>query len=371
MKSSIKKRAFAWMTRTERQHVSPAVRQAYLELSTHCNFSCVTCARNSMTDLVREHMSAKVFSRTLRSLRDIQGLERVVLLGYGEALCHPRIEEMLIALRGLRVRLVLVTNGRLLTKRHIKLLVTLGIEELYISWDDDFEDGSERIRHWKDGGEFLEIVREFDAEKRRMQSHFPVLGVELVARKGNVFRLRSIIKTIAAAGVRRFIVSNLFPYSQSLTDEILYSDESRKSINLKRIIRPFFGSHECTVANQDSGIPRCCPFIEKGTVFITASGDVAPCPELSHTHPAYYFGSERLHARFKAGTLLKKSLAEIWLSPDFIRLRRSFHYYEFPDCSNCYRPDECYHRGVEHSDCYANHTPCGECLWAKGIVICP
>lgn len=359
------------MTRTERQYVSPVIRQAYLELSTHCNFSCVTCARNSMTDLVREHMSAKIFSRALRSLRDIKNLERVVLLGYGEALCHPRIVEMLSALRGLGVRLVLVTNGRLLSREIIALLVSLKIEELYISWDDDFQDEPEKIRHWRFGDEFLDIIGSITDEKRRRGSVLPVIGVELVARRGNVFRLRNIIRTIAAAGAERFIVSNLFPYSQSLCEEILYSNESRKSIKLIRILRPFLRSYECTVANQEPGAPRCCPFIEKGTVFITASGDIAPCPELSHSHRAYYFGSGRLHARFTAGSLRRKMLREIWENADFIRLRRSFHYFEFPDCSNCYMPDECYHRGVEHSDCYANHTPCGECLWAKGIVICP
>ncbi len=359
------------MTHTERKYVSPVIRQAYLELSTHCNFSCVTCARNSMTDLVREHMSMRNFMNGVRSLRDIPSLERIVLLGYGEALCHPRIEEMLSALHGLGVRLVLVTNGRLLSREIITLLVSLKIEKLYISWDDDFQDESVKIRHWKTGDDFLEIIGSITDEKRRCGSGLPVIGVELVARRGNVFRMRNIIRTIAAAGAERFIVSNLFPYSLSLNEEILYSANGGYPVNLKRVLKPLLRDLECTIANQSAGIPRCCPFIEKGTVFITASGNIAPCPELSHSHRAYYFGSGRLHARFTAGSLRRKTLREIWENADFIRLRRSFNYYEFPDCNNCYMPDECYHRGVEHSDCYANHTPCGECLWARGIVICP
>jgi len=26
---------------------------------------------------------------------------------------------------------------------------------------------------------------------------------------------------------------------------------------------------------------------------------------------------------------------------------------------------------MDEEDCYGNRTPCGECLWAKGIIVCP
>jgi len=71
-------------------------------------------------------------------------LERIVLLGYGEALCNPHIHDFLARLARTGIPLCLVTNGQLITAGIMDLLVHLPVKEVFVSWDD--YEGSECIR---------------------------------------------------------------------------------------------------------------------------------------------------------------------------------------------------------------------------------
>ena len=193
----------------------------------------------------------------------------------------------------------------------------------------------------------------------------------MVATKSNHQLLAGTIAYGYAAGIERFIVSNLYPYSESAAREILYDTSSKPIINLKKSLRREIKRYGVRTANQDASLNRACPFIERGTVFVSARGDIAPCPELAYTHPAFYFGHKRMHNRFIVGNLYKHAIHEVWHDPAFAGFREKFIYFDFPNCAYCYRPDLCYQRTVEDLDCYWNATPCGECLWAKDIVICP
>jgi len=43
----ISRENFFIVFRSEKQHVSPVIKQVYIELSTHCSLSCKSCIRNS------------------------------------------------------------------------------------------------------------------------------------------------------------------------------------------------------------------------------------------------------------------------------------------------------------------------------------
>jgi MoaA/NifB/PqqE/SkfB family radical SAM enzyme len=156
-----------------------------------------------------------------------------------------------------------------------------------------------------------------------------------------------------------------------MEDWILYEKREKPPVRLDRLLKNLSRKIDIRLARQRADGERACPFIQKGSLFITARGDAAPCPELAYTHRARYFGNERVHGRYLLGNILDRSIEQIWDSEEYIELRKQFLYYDFPDCSYCYRPDLCYHRTAEGRDCFHNPTPCGECLWSKGIVICP
>lgn len=364
------KENFFLVFKPERQFVSPRINQVYLELSTHCNLSCRGCARNSIVDFKKSHVTPAMMERILPMLKKACP-ERIVLLGFGEALCNPHIKNLLASLRRMRAELVLVTNATFLTEEMSSFLVDLPLDRIFVSWDDDIDGSDAELRRGSDAGIFRKNIGNLSRCKSSTENTRPHLGLEMVASRRNYRHLGRTIAFGAEIGIESFIVTNLFPYSEAMANEILYTTEPRPEIDLRRILRGEIKRHDLRVANQTAHGHRLCPFIEKGTAFITARGDVTPCPELAYTHPAYYFGTRRMHNRHVAGNLHRQTLEDLWNGTIFTELRSKFLYYDFPDCSYCYRPDLCYQRTVEDLDCAWNPTPCGECLWAKEIIICP
>jgi MoaA/NifB/PqqE/SkfB family radical SAM enzyme len=361
---------FFLVFRQERQTVSPVIGQVYLELSTHCNLSCAGCVRNSIIGLKKTHFSPVLMKKLLPELRALMP-ERIVLLGFGEALCSPYIKSHLKALRTLDTRLVLVTNAAFLDEAMSSMLVSLPVDEVYVSWDDDIGGSDAVLRRGIQAADFRNNIEQLARIISSSTRSLPALGMEIVARKNNLNHIARTVEYGRSIGVERFIITNLFPYSAAMQREILYETRGRPAVDLRRMLKRHSRAGGIRIAAQSADKSRRCPFVEKGTLFITAQGEVAPCPEMAYTHPAHYFGYERLHSRYIVGNARQRPLAGIWEDPAFSGWRKNFLYYDYPDCAHCYRPDLCYKRTVEDVDCYLNATPCGECLWAKEIIICP
>ncbi|PKL35436.1 MAG: hypothetical protein CVV44_21765 [Spirochaetae bacterium HGW-Spirochaetae-1] len=358
------------MERTERQFVSGEITQVYVELTTHCNLNCRTCVRNSIEDFSPCHFTRHFMRRLIPMLKSLPALRRIVLLGFGEALCNPDFAFHMKELRKCGADMVMVSNAHFLDREISAFLASLPVNELWLSWDDDPRTAPHN-RRGADAATFIEKAAMIREARSATGTGLPRLGMEIVAMKSNYKALSSIMKFGREAGIDRFILSNIFPYSESMNDEILYTIFEEPGINLVKLMGGKPGSSELRIARQQADVLRSCPFIKAGTVFITAHGDMAPCPELAYTHPAWYFGSRRLHRSCYFGSIKTANLSDSWQSRAFTDFRNKFEYFEFPDCSACSSPDLCWHRTVDNKDCYWNETPCGECLWAKGIVLCP
>ncbi|MCX7678818.1 MAG: SPASM domain-containing protein [Spirochaetes bacterium] len=303
-------------------------------------------------------------------LRNLPALQRIVLLGFGEALCNPLFIDHLTALKSCNAKIVLVSNAHFINAKIAEFLVKLPIDELWISWDDDPTTPA-TIRRNISPTAIKEKIAAIVKTRNAHTTSLPKLGMEIVAMRTNATALSKIINFGKNIGIEQFIISNLFPYSESLQSEILYSQFTIPEIMLSAIVPKILAGLPARIAHQNADTLRCCPFIEKGTIFITAMGNIAPCLELAYTHPAWYFGSKRMHRALYFGNIRNTDLDNSWNCPQFADFRKKFEYYEFPDCSLCHQPNMCWHRTVDIKDCYGNETPCGECLWAKNIIICP
>ncbi|MBP7585522.1 MAG: SPASM domain-containing protein [Spirochaetes bacterium] len=358
------------MERTERQKVSPDITQVYVELSTHCNLACRTCVRHSIENFRPCHFTRPLMRRLLPMLKGLPSLRRIVLLGFGEALCNPDFTRHLSALRQCGADIVLVSNAHFIDGKTADFIVKLPVDELWLSWDDD-PTQAPRNRRGAAASSFQDRIALVLAAREAANARKPLLGMEIVAMRSNANSIPSIVRFGRDAGAERFIISNIFPYSETMKEEILYTVFGTPDVSLEKLLKTEARKADIIIAGQSADVPRRCAFIERGTVFVTAEGDIAPCPELAHTHPAWYFGSRRTHRRFIAGNIARGTIDSAWHTREFTELRNMFEYYEFPDCATCREPDMCWHRTVEMKDCYRNTTPCGECLWAKGIVLCP
>lgn len=327
--------------------------------------------RRHIPDFVPTHLEPALMDTLLPTLNRLPRLERVVLLGFGESMLNPNFKPLLRRLRKLSADLVLVTNASLFTDDSVAFIAGLPVDELWVSRDGPIDGGEAAIRGCSDGARFGRLLESVVGAKRS-GGGIKKIGIEFVATKRNIGALRGVVSFAARAGVDEFIISNVFPYSEEMKIDILYSlYGGLKTPNPRSLIPRSARSLPIRFPEMIADRPRRCPFVERGTVFITASGEVAPCPELAYTHPAFYFGSRRLHTRHVYGTITARSLEEIWAIREFVDFRDGFRYFEFPDCATCWEPDLCWNRTVDWKDCFGYTVPCGECLWARGIVRCP
>lgn len=102
-----------------------------LETSRSCNLKCVTCPRNK-NPIGPLHLTPAMFSKVLD---EIPTVERVYLIGGGEPLLNPYLNEILEIAQERDTRIGIVTNGTLVTPKVIKDWENSGLWQVVVSLD--------------------------------------------------------------------------------------------------------------------------------------------------------------------------------------------------------------------------------------------
>lgn len=119
------------------------------------------------------------------------------------------------------------------------------------------------------------------------------------------------------------------------------------------------------------GGAKKCDFIERGSVFISVSGDVHPCHFLWHKYQCHVSGWKKYVNPVSFGNLRDNNLLEIWNSEEFKKFRTDVARYDYPVCSNCsFSPCDYIYSETFEQDCYINTIPCCDCQWCLGIFQC-
>ncbi|RYD05842.1 hypothetical protein N752_08080 [Desulforamulus aquiferis] len=121
------------------------LKKIYIEVTTLCNFSCTTCIRNSWQDEMGM-MEWATFEKLLQQLKELPNLECVHFGGFGEPMSHPRIFDMLKAVKDQGLRIEMITNGSFLNAENIEKLVKLPLDGIFISLDGPDEEEYNEIR---------------------------------------------------------------------------------------------------------------------------------------------------------------------------------------------------------------------------------
>lgn len=104
------------------------LKKAYLEITNICNLSCSFCPG---TRREKKFMSPEDFRLLAGRLRPYTDYLYLHLMG--EPLLHPRLEEILSSAGELGFKLIITTNGTLLSKRGALLLSTPAVHKINIS----------------------------------------------------------------------------------------------------------------------------------------------------------------------------------------------------------------------------------------------
>jgi MoaA/NifB/PqqE/SkfB family radical SAM enzyme len=112
-----------------------------------------------------------------------------------------------------------------------------------------------------------------------------------------------------------------------------------------------------------------CPFVARGSTCVRWDGAVSPCLPLLHTHQSYLENRLRTTSAYVIGSMREQSLQEIWMSAEYVALRKRLEEFDFSPCTAC---NSCEKADGNQEDCFGNTAPaCGGCLWAQGFIHCP
>jgi MoaA/NifB/PqqE/SkfB family radical SAM enzyme len=363
--------------------------KVYVEPTNRCNLECRMCMRQSW-DEPAGRMDNNTFQRILDSLSEFPQPPTIFFGGLGEPLSHPRTIEWVAQAKELGGQVEMITNGTLLDRRNALDLVESGLDMLWVSIDGATPESYTDVRL---GNELPRVIANLSyLRKIRKGGHHPrpMIGIAFVAMESNIHDLPEVIALGKRLGAKRFMVSNVLPYTEEMQDEMLYKGTLRNitylpSPWLPKIYLPRMDFNELTrevflkaldsgfnveLAGQNlGGANDVCTFIESGAIAIDWRGDVSPCPPLSHNHFSYLHGWARRSRRHVVGNILDQKLKDVWLDPEYIAYRERVHSYAFAPCTPC---GGCELLEGNEVDCFGiTHPACGSCLWTQGVVQCP
>jgi MoaA/NifB/PqqE/SkfB family radical SAM enzyme len=366
----------------------------YIEPTNQCNLNCTTCIRNTWEEPMGM-MPDEAFDRIIEGLRDFSPPPFITFGGFGEPLFHPRIVDMVRQVKSLGARVEMITNGTLLTRETSIELVRAGIDLLWVSLDGATPESYEDVRLGAELPNVIENIAGFRDAIRRYAGVLksPIglltlfsteLGVVFVAMKRNISDLPAVLDIGRRFDAKRFMVTNVLPYTKEMSGQMLYHYMRQPGGNLPRLSLPKIEgggipaemiadavrSMEITWAgfNPESARNRC-PFIENGVGAIAWDGGLSPCLPLMHTHTSYLIDYERYSRRYVIGNIMDKSLRDLWFDPEHIAFRGRVQSFDFSPCTYC---GGCELSVDNEEDCAGNTFPtCGGCLWAQGLIQCP
>lgn len=338
-------------------------------------------------------MSLATYRGLLEGLKTLRRPPAVSFWGIGEPLLHPDIVEMVRMAKTHGIETELVTNGILLDRGTADRLLSAGLDKIVVSIDGVTETSYAEIRPGaglttvKNNLAYLNAARLFGGLDR------PEIALEFVLMRRNLHELPRVPELARSIGASRIIVTNVMPYTEELKDEFLYGvtaaewpHSSKRFGTSPDVVMPkidvrsdtrdaligflvnagALGPHRRSELEPD--LMAYCPFVWEGKTAVSWNGEVSPCIALMHSHTCFVLGRRKSVRRHSLGTIRTGSIVDVWNSPEYREFRRRIMTFEFAPCIQC----DCDLAESNEQDCFGSPFPtCGDCLWARGVVVCP
>ncbi len=289
-----------------------SLNRLYIEPTSRCNLSCRTCIRNTWDEPMGD-MEIDVFERLAGQLPRFPHLESVMFGGFGEPTAHPRILDMVRAVKALGLRAEMMTNATLLDDRLIDGLLREHLDMLWISLDGTTEESFETVRPGAGLSRVLENIGRLSTRNHR-EGHSIDIGIAFVVMKANLGDVKHLDRLARSVGARRILVSHVLPYSEAMEKEMLCLQTltldtftfspGKTELSLPRLdvnnttketlFSLLQGFENLTfMGNRVAVDARRCRFVTDRTSFVRWDGKVGPCMGLLHSYRTYLYGLER------------------------------------------------------------------------------
>ena len=157
------------------------IKQPYvleIELTNHCNMSCVHCHRSDM-DRKLGYMEMSVFRKLIDEISTFP-VAFLRIVGQGESALHPQFHEMMRYAAGKSIKIELTTNGALFDKYSFEEILKWDIDIIGISMDGLDKHGYQEIRKGGDYDKLEKNINNFFLFKNSLKLDYPLVCVRNV-----------------------------------------------------------------------------------------------------------------------------------------------------------------------------------------------
>ena len=205
---------------------------AAIDVTRRCNLACFGCQAHAPGSgwrpaAVGDDMPWEDFERVCRELRAL-GTRKMILIGQGEPLLHPRLPDMIAEAKRLGFHVMLLTNGTLLDGRLAPAIAASGLDELRVSlWAADEREyvrnsggtSPTMFQRVIDGTRAVSDARPAGRPKTpRIELHRPI---DRVGFRG----LERMVVLARAAGCDALSFAPLTPFGQAAAERALTAQE--------------------------------------------------------------------------------------------------------------------------------------------------
>jgi MoaA/NifB/PqqE/SkfB family radical SAM enzyme len=278
----------AWWLRQARRELPLITRsqpaRADIEPTTFCNFRCPHCptTEERPDGPGRIHLRVAPFTRLLDQLPAVY---RIKLVGLGEPLMNPDFFEMVRVARRRHIRVLTTTNGSLLNAERRRELLACGISHVNVSIDAADPETHAQLRPGSDLGQISENLTAL--MKERGGRRWPQVRVWHVIQREATAQIPDLVDLCARWGVDGLLCTAKLTNFGSCSMEEIVGERRTMTEDLQRILPE--ARKRAAAANLEFRCPDGPPGprVPKpeaacrwpwGRVFISARGEVRPCP---------------------------------------------------------------------------------------------
>ena len=351
----------------------------YVEPTNRCNLDCSTCMRHGWEEDLG-FMEFGLFEKIMADLRSFPERPGIFLGGFGEPLGHARIVDMVALAKASGAKAELISNGILLDDGMADRLVAAGLDRLWVSIDGASPQSYADVRL---GDHLPGIIA--NLERLQARNRKPELGISFVAMKRNIDDLPAVLDLARRLGASIFSLSNIEPYTEDMTGEVLYGQAVFEALPEAGCVMPRFDPGAIDVQTRAAlsarfpstlaftpllpGREGLCPFLQRRSASVRWDGRIGPCLPLLHAHAVCLNGHTRTWPDFTFDSLREHGLGEIWNALEYRSFRRKLDEFSFAPCTTC---NSCDLPDINNEVCFGNVQPaCGGCLWSQGFIQCP
>lgn len=213
-----------------------------IDLTSRCNIRCIGCPyhsplqeKNPMASMQGRDMDVDLFKRLVVELQAM-GTNSIILQGSGEPLLHPRTPEMIAFAKGLGLRVVLLTNGTLLTSDICSALIDSGLDLVKVSlWAanrDQYEvNAGVPSKHFD---RTIEGLGQFAALKKRRNTAAPDVFIYHIINAQNFSTLDKMVDLAIESGCQGLHFTPFYALPGK-SDHLALKDEDEQEV--RRSIR--------------------------------------------------------------------------------------------------------------------------------------